>query len=778
MRTIYETQLPQTFIREKEEDATLVISAKINEKAHIAAEPSTLAEVIQFHRDARPNQKLHIIAVAKNDALDAIEARINFTFDNQEYLIVKMNYEELLVLQLSFATSTANDIARRYIAHVVRQRGAIITQEDVNTTLLEKSSNLDEYTLTHTDRIKSAISNKVSSIMSVTNLDNIDVRKVQDGDEVSVDEMLQGGIFVNRIVTGGKKTIKATELLERADKGMYVCHRRTIASANVPFAVHYENVEIGSESRIKTLKTVVNSITKGHVQEFVKCKALDVLVIDEVAQVLRHLAYGSFNEKNSRVEAYNKLKEAIAKAQTIYVADADANDRVINFIRSVRGNEKIVMFESENRDLGVEAVLKEYKVVEARALTEAKNGKAFVAVDNAKFVAKHARKLVKDGKTDVLGLTADNIKNYSDLLADTTDLKGYGSLLFSPAITSSVSILNGDYSGNYGLFSGNIIAGDAVQMLRRDRIARQFTVGVKPNDERLLEKSGEILAKQNSDMSEFDIFAAKIEAEDNYIRNNITTAIVTALELAGFSTRVDNTKNEEEQEAVKAVKSEATQEYKAWKTEELLKALSATKQAITEARENGETTQDIAIQKERAELERAVGTSDVVEDDITKAWKEGALTKHIRNLEIARMSSKSAAAKTYNEKKNIKASRDRFDYAAHNEFFNIILSRLNIDLDTLQGSFTTDAANALGEVLHASRATFNKLSLRKDMPKTKPQRFTSTARELLRELGIETDSGKTTRQGERMVNTFTVKADSAVRLQRYLSNRASKSLTI
>ncbi|QTP59571.1 hypothetical protein HNO53_13090 [Billgrantia antri] len=780
MRTIYQTQLPHKIIREIEEDATLFISARFNEKAHIAAEPSDLLSVVRFHKE-NFKAKTHVLAETKADATAAIEAYSDFTYAGESYTISDYKADQLHLLKLKFSTnSSADSIARSYIASAIRKNGVRTSAEQINAKLGETGAELSDYIYTQAQRTYDNITAKTKSILSVTSTDGIDVRRITSKDDISVDEILGGGIFINRAVTGFGKTEKAVEALIRGGRGLYVAHRRSIARSNAPFAQHYESIKPGSEAEIRTLKTVVNSIAKPQVQEFIHCSKLDVLVIDEAAQTLRHIAKGSFDGKNDRVTAYEKLKEAVKKARVVYVADADTSDFVIDFIRSARkdlhGNEKIVMFESA-RELGVEAVIEDFEEAQAAAVHTIYNGRAFVACDNKAFVRKHVAKARKEGIEGVLGLTADNIEDYQSLIANPDELREYSSFMFSPAITSSVSILNGGYTGHYGLFSGVITSGDAVQMLRRERTARAFTVAAKPNDEVFLDNASEILARNDGISSEFDMFAARIEADDNFIRNNITTTIATALELAGFKVTVGNLSNEKQKEEARSINASATQIESAEYKEELLNAVPATRADIRNAKENGESTAETAIQVERAKLEKATGKTDITMSDV-KAWKRGALAQQVKNVELARMTEQQANVKTYNEKKKIRAARDRFDYASHREALALVLATLNIDPQTLEGSFTTQDADKLGEILHASRESFNRLTLRKKLRKQKPASFTRTAKDILKEMGLDTDKGRTTRDGDRMTNTYSVTSESAQRMVQYLANRAAQNLTI
>lgn len=786
-KIIYENQLPQTLIKKPVGDEPLVIASEVMEGANIGATPSPLDKVVEFQKGTF-HGTIKVIAQSKGEAFIAAMARCDFTYNGEEYKLDKKSVksvDDLLLLQLSFAETQedAHDIAVRYIARNIKRKGHILKQKDITAKLEETGAPLSDEILGKTNKIKGAIKRKIRGIVSINKYSNMKLVDVTDSDEVSVDDMLANpGVYINTVMTGGKKTLKGEELMRRVYRALYICHRRSLSQTAADFATHYEDIEIGAEKYITKLKTVINSLPKGNVQEFVQSGEIDVLFIDEIDQVLRHLAYGSFDSKNGRVEAYLKLKSAIRNARIVYVADADAGNRVIDFLRSARQNDKetYTIFRSANRKLGVKAIMDDYKLVQAKALNEAEMGKAYVAVDNAKFVEQHGK---RDG---MLGLTAKNIKEYEHLLADTALLANEGSLFFSPAITSGVSITNDDYTGHFGLFSAVAGITDAVQMLRRDRTAREYLVGVRPSDKVFIDNAEDLLRSWNSDGNEFDAFAARIEAEDNYLRNNATYAMCVVLELAGFDvvTGTEEVGEEETEKAAEAHKK-AVDEHTEWRVEQLLKAKPANRSDIKKSREDGESTTHLSFRRERAELERATGKSDITEDDIRISWKDGALEGHVNNLEIAMMGEQAAHSKTLKEIKTKKAARDRVDYAKKHEFANLVFDALNISIErnksgeyVMAGSFTSDDANDLALTLFERREDFNKARFKTKVPTKCPVQGARMIRNILREFGIKTDSGVSTRRedGNGWINTFTLDEEKSALMASYLTNREKKGL--
>ena len=769
MKTIYKTQKEHTLIKEISEKGKIYVSSSYDKDAHIAAHPSSLEDVVRFYQD-NFKAKLHVLAITKKEAQIALESNCNFTYQSEFYDIASMARDDIELLKLKLSsTDCAKNNTYRYITTTIRNHGVRRSPGDIAQAIHQYSAFDSESIIGIAQKKFSEIEKRTKAALSVTNREGMDVRKVSSKDEVCIDEILNGGIFIDATGTGFGKTEKAEAILNKAARGLYVTHRRSIVQASIPFATHYERINIGSEAEIQTVKTVINSIGKPQVQEFINCAPLDVLVIDEVAQVLRHIAEGAFDGKNDRVTAWEKLSEALKRARVIYIADADTADFVIDYVKSIRKNEKIVMFES-GRSLAAEVVIENFEDAEAAAVSEIYNGKAFIATDSKTFVCKHALRANNEGVKGVIGITSDSIGNYAGILEDTKMLSNFSSLMFSPAITSSVSIVDGGFTDHYGLFNGIITSGDAVQMLRRERTATKFIVGVKPCREILIDKAEEILLKNSGEPTEFDRFAARIEADSNFIRNNISASLSTALELAGFKVTIGSLDNQVAKFKAKGINASASQYESIDHKKELLSAVSADRKNIKKARGNGEMDSITGIEVERAELEKTVGTSNITEQHI-KDWQCGDLAGQIRNLEIARLSLSDAENKNLLEKNKKRASRDRFNYLAHRELLSLVLDTLNISKETLMGSFTTDDANQLGEILHERRVEFNRLTLKNKLKKTPAKHFTRTAKKLLSEFGLSTGGGVTSTVDGVMMNTYTVTKASAERVLRYLDKR-------
>lgn len=56
-------------------------------------------------------------------------------------------------------------------------------------------------------------------------------------------------------------------------------------------------------------------------------------------------------------------------------------------------------------------------------------------------------------------------------------VKKYDGLIYSPSISSGVSIEEKHFHRHFGMFCGEVVPSDAIQMLRRDRTAQEYIIG-------------------------------------------------------------------------------------------------------------------------------------------------------------------------------------------------------------------------------------------------------------------------------------------------------------
>lgn len=265
--------------------------------------------------------------------------------------------------------------------------------------------------------------------------------------------------------------------MAKGSKVLVISHRRSINknTANIPGIVSYD--ECDSPEILKNamgLKIVVNSLASQKYREFVE--AADVVVIDEATQVISHVLGGIVKNREA---VWNTLKSVVKSAKKLVMADADIN---ANCLELSDRPTKLFKIEQDHCDITVNTA--DSQTVRGLIVKAAAEGKrVLVACDCAKEVKALGKYIAKKTARTVLVITAENAKfaDQADFIANPNSKK-YGIVIFSPVITSALSITSGHFNANFGLFGGQVVPSDAIQMLRRDRTAKSFTVGLKNPD--------------------------------------------------------------------------------------------------------------------------------------------------------------------------------------------------------------------------------------------------------------------------------------------------------
>jgi phage/plasmid primase-like uncharacterized protein len=327
------------------------------------------------------------------------------------------------------------------------------------------------------------------------------------------------GPVILRAGMGSRKSSKAIRhLMRESEKGILTAHRqtlthdlyRTMADAKEYDAfgldkdiLHYQDEGITEMAPYaKKLVCCVNSIIKGIFRPIMTTH--DFFGMDEATQTLRSVLTG--NAMAYPVDVYNMLKTSIAATDgTVLLCDADANDHLISLLERANEQREELGLQPWPQinviDLPVNVEVEVDKVTRSRIridysdpnstflqIQNAINNKerVLVATDSTRF-AEQVREHVKQNneltgsETKVLYVSQDTkpeerVKRFQD--NPEVEAKHYDVLIYSPAISSGVSINVRHFTRHFGVFYGEIVPSDAIQMLRRDRKATQFTLGL------------------------------------------------------------------------------------------------------------------------------------------------------------------------------------------------------------------------------------------------------------------------------------------------------------
>lgn len=291
--------------------------------------------------------------------------------------------------------------------------------------------------------------------------------------------LAEGGKYLISLPTGeGKSTIINEPVLrayiDSGKKVLVISHRRSINKtlANIEGIVSYDECNDPSDlQNAKGLKIVVNSLNALKFKRFIA--EVDLVVIDEASQVISHVLGG---EVKNRQAVWETLDFVVKRTANVIMSDADINARCAEMVGS-----DYKLFKKPAAHAGITVRTGDINHVRAMAIESACKTNTLIACDAVKEALALAKAIEKQGGPAVLVVTADNAQwtEQAAFIAN-PNVSSHRVVIYSPVITSALSITSGHFKAHFGVFQGQVVPSDAIQMLRRDRTATSFVVGIKP----------------------------------------------------------------------------------------------------------------------------------------------------------------------------------------------------------------------------------------------------------------------------------------------------------
>lgn len=427
-------------------------------------------------------------------------------------------------------------------------------------------------------------------------------------------------------------------------KVLVISHRRSINKniAQIPGIVSYDECDTPDVlQNARGLKIVVNSLSANKFKDFIK--SADVVVMDEASQVIAHVLGGEVKHRES---VWNALRFAIKSAKKVILADADINTRCVDLLAGREA--KLFKVVQDHRDIIVRT--SDSSTVRGLIVKAALNGeKILVSCDVAREASALGKYIEKKAKRPVLVVTADNAKwtEQAEFIANPNSTQ-HEIVIYSPVITSALSITGSHFDAHFGLFGGQIVPSDAIQMLRRDRSAKVFTVGLKNPDYRKSEivdvtfrkamvateellrsltisaeeknKIREAIAADNSP-SAFDALRYDHCSSEAWLKDNISNTLPALLLMQGFQVEVMEHDGEmatagfvADAQGRKAVKKETAAK--------LVRALPARNDVVQAVQDAGSKDETEYLSVIRARAQEVMGRAHLTPED-AKLWGEG-----------------------------------------------------------------------------------------------------------------------------------------------------------
>ncbi|HGY0940884.1 TPA: plasmid replication protein, CyRepA1 family [Vibrio cholerae] len=414
------------------------------------------------------------------------------------------------------------------------------------------------------------------------------------------------------------------------------------------------------------LACCINSCLKGKFNPILN--DLDALFIDEACQTLRHITCGGAIAYP--VAVFNRLIDMMVNTKhQVLLADADANDTLLEFCelalakrnaaREAKGLplEQIHVIELDSDSSYINVKYADSDSVFQKALDDLAAGQRVLVATDSSNEAENLFARMKELNPNKKGLLINASEKVTSREAeafcdepDTEQLK-YDYLVYSPAISSGVSLETKHFTRHYGLFRGVVAPSDALQMMHRDRNARDFIIGLATmhnkreesainmwlgllcaNDNQLnvnLNKDTGII-EVSTDDQQFDRFRIELSSQENAAKNDFASNMICIMCDEGYQvSRLDV--SELDIEKGKSEKEAARELVKAQELARHLEQTTPSKEEYDELKKSQTISVDEKARLNRYDIENKLQMS--VDEESVKFLRQGGIRK-AENFEL------------------------------------------------------------------------------------------------------------------------------------------------
>ncbi|WP_122516763.1 plasmid replication protein, CyRepA1 family [Pseudomonas viridiflava] len=573
---------------------------------------------------------------------------------------------------------------------------------------------------------------------------------------------LEGAIILRAPMGSGKTEKVIAPVLQAATKGAYIAHRVSLmddAATRLNLTPdgyqaehqvdHYKWVMQSHMPFVSHLVCCVNSLTASkfyNADERSWFTTLETLCIDEATQVLRHTTTGPVD---GRVKVMDSLIDAVSSAKRVLLCDADANDTVIEFCEMARPGQTITVIEIVGQNSDIRVDHGDDEAVWQLAVDQICAGRrVLVANDSAESAKKMAALIEERAKNGEIPsprmlVVHSEVKADPDVEAFLSNPKDealkYDVLIYSPAISSGVSMNLQHFECHFGLFSGNSVGpSDALQMLRRDRTARHYIVGIghssaqrETNPDVMYRGMlvAEDLVCQIDNMPDeyritrkktaFDKMFLSTVACENKARNNFANNLLLMLAAEGYHVQHLDLKGAEDELAEQSrTNRKFAGELVFSKRMDLIDSVSTpTEEEFVRLNRMELRSESESAQVDRFHIENQLCVDEISPDDVSFYDNRG-IAKVVA-LELLQSTDHQAKAYDLAQRKaRVVLTQHRFKSSAQ-EFLIKIFEILTIDRKSGTGQFTSTQCRAVLDLVKTDQNTldlYNTLKLGRYVP--------------------------------------------------------------
>ncbi|WP_420600628.1 DEAD/DEAH box helicase family protein [Neptuniibacter sp.] len=481
------------------------------------------------------------------------------------------------------------------------------------------------------------------------------------------------------------------QAINAGQRVILITHRKSILDAiNIEGLADYRDIQFDDD--IGSLKICINSLYKPTFHNV--AKKADLIVIDEVQQVINQMLTGDMNGK--RTEVFNALSNVVKKAPRLIACDADANDACSRYLKA-----KPVVINTDTYN-GIQVELRNQTNLFSEVVKEAKDHQIIFTTDSKRHADAMSEKLkaTYPGKRIMLitGKTVADDEQREFISNINEHINKYDIVIYTPAMSAGVSIHESNGSRkNYGYFVGCVVPSDLIQMMRRDRTARHFSIGL----------SAVVHTRMPSRSPRDNSMEIQIDNLNNhtyFIKKAFKPAFVFTLRHLGFNV-ILNDQEEATEDTCKTISDAMLLEEEAY-IDGILSANPASDEEAKVA-DLEEMDQSTFFSLERREVELLFKTKELTETHV-KDWNRGKLKKFV-DLNRILLRSDSATLKKQMDVKNRGKASNEMDLSFEKfTLLNAMLQAAGIDIKARTANVThKSATDALNIAMSGSNKELN-----------------------------------------------------------------------
>ena len=591
------------------------------------------------------------------------------------------------------------------------------------------------------------------------------VHRIDSLDEAGEQIAAMRGVHIVKAPMASGKTKHIGGALSVLSPSMVaVAHSRALVSdlSRRLGLVSYTDVETQDDAAgCMHLGVCVNSLIAERLQP-----ALDkphTVFIDEATQVVDGVLTG--DHVHNRAEVYAKLGQVSTQADTLVLADADANDLLLKWLMRIRPGETIhIWLMPEDYAHITLRHRRDGKPVQT-ALELADAGPLLVCVDSKEQAATLYRAL-QDKYPDCRGLliTADTTGEpavRAFMRNPSRECTRYGLVVYSPAISSGVSIEVPHFTQHLAVYTGTVTPSNMLQMMRRDRTARQIELVLEGHQRctgsgdahQLLhgvlaasDKEKKALLKYVDDLpalviqaTPFDVARATQQAANNRARKAPHNDLLLMAGARGFSMATVT-----QDSGDGSIDREARRQNREQFNELLLSAPDIDDDTATRIREGRcPMTPERAMELHRYQCKQALAV-DVPTLADAELYDRGAIVPRINRLLLLHTPDKELAQRDFTTLgAGVSNLNDMPTRLAYQDALANLLADLGIDPATLDGEYTAADAERVRQDWLPWADELAALGI-VDLPPHEPANKTRWVTTLLRRLGLRAMVAKQT----------------------------------